>query len=165
MRPTIPLGPWRLAIDLERSRALNALETLPARGCECSACRLWADVGVDQLPDRFAEELRRVGIVPEEPSELYVVEGDTGPTGLRVTFHSVGRVLGGPAIMRESTAGDAGRHFASLPEAPNLTLAVCSQAIIGVPPPWVPSAMQPLLVVDMFIPLPRLDRADRDRNR
>lgn len=156
MRPTIPLGPWRLAVDLKPSRALNALDTLPARGCECAACRLWADTGVAQLPAGLTSELRRLGVEPDRPSEVYVHSEDDEAVGVRVTYHCVGRVLSGPSIVRDSPAGRAGRNYEPLAEAPaRVSIAVSPQAALGGPPGWAPPAMQPLIAVDIFVRVPR----------
>ena len=156
MRPTIPLGPWRLAVDLEPSRALSALDTLPARGCDCAACRLWADAGVARLPESLRAELRRLGIAPDRPSEVYVHSEDGDAVAVRVTYHCVGRVLSGPAIVRESPGGRAGRHYEALAQAPTeLLMAVSPQAAFGGAPAWAPPAMQPLIVIDMFVRVPR----------
>jgi hypothetical protein len=156
MRPTIPLGPWRLAVNLAPTRALNALDALPARGCDCAACGLWVGDGVAQLPERLTSELQRVGVAPARPSEVYVHSEDAEAVHVRVTYHCVGRILSGPAIVRESPDGHAGRRYEPLPDAPHgVAVAVSPQTALGAPPAWATAEMQPLVVIDMFVRVPR----------
>jgi hypothetical protein len=153
MRPTIPLGPWRLAIDLAATRAVNALDVHPARGCTCEDCQRWAQLHDTLLPSTLAEELRRIGIDPALPSDTY------GTDSIRVTYHCVGRILSGPPEF--SPESGAGRHYESLTEKPGeVALAVAYQASIApAPPAWATAELQPLIAIDFWF-LGRRSRAE-----
>jgi len=150
MRPTIPLGPWRLAIDLAATRAVNALDVHPARGCTCEDCQRWAQLHATLLSPSLAEELRRIGIDPALPSDTY------GTDSIRVTYHCVGRILSGPPEF-SSESEDAGRHYESLTEKPGeVALAVAYQASVApAPPAWASTDLQPLIVIDLWFWGPR----------
>ena len=159
MRPTIPLGPWRLAIDLTASRAVNALEALPARGCSCETCQLWADAYAMHLPERFQHELRRIGIEPGRPSDVYILSNEDTYLGIRVSYHCVGRILSGPAVIRQSPDSGIGRHYEPLPEMPDhISLAVAYQESLSVLPSWADPTMHPLIGVELYVQVPQSPR-------
>lgn len=156
MRPTIPLGPWRLAIDLTASRAVNALQELPARGCSCDTCRLWEDARVTHLPESLQHELRRIGVEPARPSDVYILSDEDAYLGIRVSYHCVGRIVSGPPEFRQSPDSGTGRHYELLPETSNrASLAVAYQGSLSAMPPWADATMQPLIALDLYVQIPQ----------
>ena len=153
MRPTIPLAEWRLAIDLAATRAVNALDVMPARVCgDCVDCRLWMQEHAAALPARLAHELRRIGIDPARPSDLYRSEDATEdrPVMMRVTYHAVGEILSGPTEF----GSRHGRHYVPDPDARDRAyIAVAYQSRI-VMPEWTEGLPEPLLAIDLSLSMP-----------
>jgi hypothetical protein len=161
MRPTIPLGPWRLAIDLPATRALAARETRPTRDCGCGACRVWAAVHAERLPASLATALRRIGIDPAQPAEAYEVVERDADVGLRLGYFAVGRIVSGPAELVESPETGSGRLYHPLREASDhLALAVAYQHTLAPPPEWLAPAPESLLAIDLYVQVPRTPALD-----
>jgi hypothetical protein len=152
MRPTIPLGPWRLAIDLAATRAVNALSIHPAVGCTCESCQRWSQLHEALLPSELADELRRIRIDPAAPSDTH------GASDMRVTFYCVGRILSGPPELSRSASERAGRHYEVLQHEPDLVaLAVAYQeSIAPAAPGWATAELQPLIAIDFWFTGPRV---------
>jgi hypothetical protein len=96
MRPTIPLSEWRIAIDLAATKAIQNQPGTPAHGCECDQCLLWENTFSSVLPSLLLEQLRRVGISPEKPTDLYWSDKNDIGAHCRITFHIAGKILSGP---------------------------------------------------------------------
>jgi hypothetical protein len=152
MRPTIPLGPWRLAIDLAATRAVNGLSVHPAVGCTCESCERWARLHEALLSPELDDELRRIGIDPAAPSDTH------GASDMRVTYHAVGRILSGPPELTRSAYERAGRHYEVLQHEPDLVaLAVAYQSSVAPAPlAWAPAELQPLIAIDLWFAGPRV---------
>jgi len=103
-RPTIPLADWRIASDLEASRALQRHPAMPATGCPCAGCQRWLRIAQDVLPAELHAELARLGIQVEYPADLYAMARGDGMVEYRVIYQVVGRLLSGPAAWREDAA-------------------------------------------------------------
>jgi hypothetical protein len=176
MRPTIPLGPWRLAIDLEQSRALNALETAPTRSCACDDCAYWTAYGAATLPPALAEELRRLGVSVTQPSELYRICGkpvaDLPVTDrraasvraetdtMRITYHAVGRIISGPAVFIEDKRGASECRYVEI-HAPGARLSMAVSPLSAIAcgpadPDWIPAGFAPVLAIDLAVRVPPL---------
>jgi hypothetical protein len=153
MRPTIPLGPWRLAVDLAATRAVNALDVHPARGCTCADCEWWARHHETVLPSELAVALRRIGIDPGLPSDTYAA------SGLRVTYYCVGRILSGPPELTHSNSGSTSRHYESLGLVPGeIALAVAYQESTSPAcPAWATTELQPLIAIDLWLADPHVN--------
>lgn len=95
-RPTVPFGEWRIALDLDGTRAIASAPAL-ARGCECPWCRNWAEAWERVLPPEVARGLRRLGIDPADPADLYADGENPVATGYAVFYYCVGVVRDGPA--------------------------------------------------------------------
>src|SRR5215213_911910 len=98
MRPTIPLAAWRIATDLVAARALPDAIPLPQCGRNCEWCRNWAAAHSAVLPATLISELRRLGIDPAAPTDVYAfAEPSDGhhPILHRVTYHTMGEILSG----------------------------------------------------------------------
>jgi hypothetical protein len=97
MRPTIPLSAWRIAIDLDATRLIRRQSGHPADGCTCEDCTTWRSVASSVFPAELDEQLHRLGIKKEKPTDLYVSGRNERVWDFRVMFHVVGRILSGPA--------------------------------------------------------------------
>lgn len=152
MRPTIPLGPWRLAIELAATRAINARTTVLARNGHCARCLRWASVCANVLPDDIRAELRRIGIEPARPSDVYVLTEHEARTVFRARYHCVGQILSGPPAFHEQPGTGRGRRYAPIagPDR-GIGMAVAYQDQIGSRPTWAPPAMQPLIAIDLWL--------------
>lgn len=95
-RPTVPFGEWRISLDLEATRALASAPAL-ARGCECPWCRNWAAAWSLVLPPDVVRGLRRLGIDPACPADLYASDDDAASVSCAVFYYCVGVVRDGPA--------------------------------------------------------------------
>jgi len=157
MRPTIPFGPWRLAVDLAGTRAVNALDVHPARGCTCEDCRRWAQLHETLLAVSLAEELRRIGIDPARPSDCYSTGETQEQFTLRVTYHCVGRILSGPPEFRQSDPEHTGRHYEPLGDGPGeIALAVAYlESIVPALPEWATPELRPLIAIDLWLSAPQ----------
>ena len=89
-RPTIPIGEWRIALNLSASKAVQGHPSTPTYGCECQDCKDWAEHWHEVMPTEIAAQLERLGIDPARPADVY------GGYSLRVSYHVVGQILTGP---------------------------------------------------------------------
>jgi hypothetical protein len=97
MRPTIPLSAWRIAIDLDATRLIRRQSGHPADGCTCADCTMWRRMAPRAFPPALDEQLHRLGIDKDKPTDLYVSFRDGQVWNYRVTFHVAGKILSGPA--------------------------------------------------------------------
>ena len=96
MRLTIPLADWRIAVDLDATRALLAATPAPVCNRECEWCRNWSVAHETALSAEIAHDLRRLGLDPAKPVDLYAYEEPEitgGPIATRVRFRVAGRVM------------------------------------------------------------------------
>jgi hypothetical protein len=153
MRPTIPLAQWRLAIDLEATHSVNALDALPARRCACTDCQAWAVAYGTALPPTLNAELRRIGIDPARPSDVYrsAEATEAGPLVLRVSYHCVGCILSGPSEFRRDPQSGNGRNYMRHPSGvTGVGVAVAYQEHLG-QLPWEDDTMRPLIAIDLWL--------------
>ena len=166
MRPTIPFAEWRLAIDLAATRAIDALTTPPARGCNCVDCQRWANSHENLLPVALREELTRIGVDPARPLDVYVTSTSDTAATMRVSYGAVGRILSGPAELAGSSTSGTGRNYVILREAPALVaVAIAYQESIGGMPDWAPKASHTLLAIDLWVNVPATDAGAPHRHR
>lgn len=157
MRPTIPLADYRLAIDLEATRELCRADAGEAVGCRCVWCENWRGALSATVPAELLTQLRRIGVDPQAPSDLYAYERQERGHLVRVQFYVVGTVLSGPPASIELPLGDGstvmGRRYASVPDAPSwIGLTVAPP--LGGRPRWAPAHDGLVLEVDfrLFVP-------------
>jgi hypothetical protein len=100
-RPTIPLAEWRIATHVGATRAIQRLAGMPATGCRCDDCARWAAVAADVLPASLQEQLHRLGIESEYPTDLYASEEKEDGAYYRVVYHAIGKVLSGPRAVHQ----------------------------------------------------------------
>lgn len=101
MRPTVPIGDWRVAVDLVATSSIQNQPGTPAFGCGCTWCENWRLAWSSVLPVDLIQQLRRLRIDLSHPTELYASHEVPGGAFCRVTFHAVGKVLSGPSIWKE----------------------------------------------------------------
>lgn len=143
-RPTIPFLDWQLAIDLEATRSVQNQPGTPAYGCTCAGCERWAAQWRNILPSEFVDMLRRVGIDPCNPTDLY------GEGLYRISYHVVGRILSGPAPWRHEEKLGQILNCQVLREEPWLSVLVMPQADSTAAAPELPlPEAGDLLVVDI----------------
>lgn len=95
MRPTLPLSTWRIAVDLDATRSIRRQGGHPAEDCACADCTAWKRVAPRALPSGLDEQLARLGIEKDKPTDLYVYGRHEGRLDFRVMFHVVGKILSG----------------------------------------------------------------------
>ena len=154
MRPTIPVGPWRLAINLEETREISSGGFRPADSCTCIWCRNWGAAWQQTLPTALTTQLHRVCIDPARPSDLYPSTEAGSRFFLRVTFHCVGQVLSGPSLFRADPKLGRIRLYEVLAQDPYLSLSIAPESEIGGPPSWAIEDPSDLLQVDLRLEVP-----------
>lgn len=158
MRPTIPLADWRIAVDLEGVRQLRELIPPPPCDWTCPWCRNWARAYASALPDAVVAQVRRLGIDPARPADLYAYEAvdqATRRAPTRVTFHTVGRILGGPPSSSVARLGSVRPYVPLASEAhePSPGLSVAYEKDVAGTPPWADALPGPLVQVDFRLPV------------
>jgi hypothetical protein len=156
MRPTIPLDAWRIAIDLETTRAIQHQRGTPAYKCGCTQCRRWRDIAATALPKPLFNQLRRLGITPERPTDVYAFHHDDNGEDYRITFHVAGKLLSGPVAWLETGRFGSELQYRDVAPAPNyIALAVFPHNITRYPAPTLPSASKSQLIhVDIRMRVP-----------
>lgn len=126
-RPTIPISEWKVAVHLEATREIQNQKGMPAYGCECEWCVNWKHCLYDVLPKEMIEQLTRIGVQLEHPTELYKFDSTKNGSSIRVVFHAVGKILSGP---NQWTANEMGEMLMYRPirKQPYLSLVVFPQS-------------------------------------
>lgn len=163
MRPTIPFGPWRIAVDLPATRIIETLPGREAIGCECVWCRNWSAVYERALPSSIRSQLSRLGASPAQPSDSYPYQDH--PLVYRLLYHCVGRILSGPNSRIEfqlpgreqDDSFESGANFVRIAEAPADVSAVVwyeTTAHHGPQQRWPTAAVEPLIRIDVLAVAP-----------
>jgi hypothetical protein len=157
MRPTIPLADYRLSIDLDGTRDLGRADAGEAVGCRCAWCENWRGALSASVPDSLVTQLRRVGVDPHAPSDLYAYASEDEGHLVRVQFYVVGAIQSGPPANIDLTLGDGsqvvGRRYAAVRQTPSwIGLTVAPP--LGGRPRWAPSHVGPVLEVDFRLYVP-----------
>ena len=97
MRPTIPFSAWRIAIDLDATRLIRRQSGHPADECMCADCTMRRRLAPAVFPPELDEQLQRLGIEKDRPTDLYVSFRNEQVLYYRVMFHIAGKILSGPA--------------------------------------------------------------------
>lgn len=127
MRPTIALSEWRIAVDLVATRKIRRQTGHPAENCACEDCTVWRAVGPSAFPPELAEQLRRLGIEKDKPTDLYVFDRGDRIVDFRVMFHVVGRILSGPpAWLDDNDENRMHNYHAVQSEPTRILLRVCT---------------------------------------
>ena len=126
-RPTIPVSEWKLATHLEATRDIQNQEGTPAHGCECEWCLNWKSCYKELLPKELQDQLLRVGIQLENPTDLYQYDSNKNGSSIRVVYHAVGKVLSGPNQWQNNEM-DKMLMYQKIREEPYLSLVVFPQS-------------------------------------
>lgn len=156
MRSTIELGEWRLACDRRATRALEASPDRPLRGCDCPYCRNWTRVCSGALPDVVTAAFPLLALDPSLPDALRPSDWPLRTLKCRVTFHFVGKLVGGPLPYRVTEQGMLDR-----PGYPLSPTVLCSM----VPrhpddalwPLWAPKRLRRLVQIAFRLTVPWLE--------
>jgi len=125
MRPTVAIGEWRVAVDLDEAGSIQNQPGTPAFGCSCAWCENWPQLWPRVFPADLVEQLRRLRIDLSHPSDLYGYSESPRGAECRVIYHTVGKILSGPNVWIEDPQLGKVFYYARLREAPELiTLAV-----------------------------------------
>ena len=154
MRPTIPLSEWRIALDLDATRAIRAAIPPPPCGRQCHLCRNWTAGFASVLPPPLLAELRRLGIDPAAPTDLYAAD-QRDPLAYRVMYHVAGRILSGPAPGHtDPVLGRMQWYHPLSARRRALSLRVFHDNDLDRPPSWQTAAMAPLIKIDFRLDVP-----------
>lgn len=126
-RPTIPIAEWKLATHLEATREIQNQKGVPAYDCDCEWCFKWKHCFETVLPEELQEQLTRVGVELDHPTDLYKYESDEHGACVRVVFHAVGKILEGPNQWKSTDMGEM-LMYSIIRENPYLSLVVFPQS-------------------------------------
>jgi hypothetical protein len=84
-------------LDLDATRMIRRQSGHPADGCVCADCTMWRRMAPAALPRALDEQLRRLGIEKDKPTDLYVSFRNEQMLYYRVMFHVAGKLVSGPA--------------------------------------------------------------------
>jgi hypothetical protein len=156
-RPTVPFGEWRIALDLPATRMVASAPAL-ARGCRCPWCRNWASAWKRVLPAEVVSGLRRLGIAPAGPADLYCTAHRARDVDLRVIYYCVGVVRDGSAAWREDAHFEQTvREYTTLRRAPwRLSVSVVPQRHLHDLPLNLAAEVRDLVQVDFRVTTPWL---------
>lgn len=101
------LGAYRLAVDVERTRAYYAARPLPWITCGCAGCRNFARA-VPELPRPVRDFFAALGLDPAKPGELCFYGGTPETVSGGGWYHLAGTVLEGAARPGEQELFPAG---------------------------------------------------------
>ena len=126
-RPTIPIADWKLAIHLEATREIQNQKVVPAYNCDCEWCFNWRCCLKVVLPKELRQQLTRIGVELEHPTDLYQFQSDHGGASIRVVYHAVGKILEGPNQWKSTDIGEM-LMYSTIRETPYLSLVVFPQS-------------------------------------
>jgi len=95
-RPTIPFASWKLTIDLDRTKEIQGHKSTPAFECKCDLCMEWKLVHREVIPAKLLNQLARIGVDLNAPTDLYGSGAGLEDRTIRVVFHVVGKIISGP---------------------------------------------------------------------
>ncbi|MDG9667787.1 hypothetical protein ONV78_08595 [Hahella sp. CR1] len=126
-RPTIPIAKWKLATHLEATHEIQNQKGVPAYGCDCEWCFNWKHYWKVVLPEELQEQLKRVGVELDHPTDLYEFKSDEDGSSIRVIYHAVGKILEGPNQWKSTDIGEV-LMYSTIREHPYLSLVVFPQS-------------------------------------
>jgi hypothetical protein len=136
VRPTIPLADWRIAVDLDATKSIRRESAHPADDCGCEQCLSWKRAVDMAFPPSIFEQLHRLGIEPQHPTDLYVTDDSKEVRGFRVMYHIAGKILSGPAPWHEHVELGTMHHYRVIQEVPtyvSLRVITAKQSFVFAP--------------------------------
>jgi len=125
-RPTISLGDWMLAVDLETSRKIQNQKEMPANECDCDECR-HLKLALDQVfPKDIKEQLIGIGINPMNPTDFIKYDVSEKEESVRVIYHVIGKILSGPNPYRVEKFGET-LIYHPVRDQPRMSMVVVPQ--------------------------------------
>lgn len=88
----ITLGGYRLAVDVEKTRAYYAAHPLPWVTCTCGGCRNFAQA-VKFLPNEAKALFAQLGVDPEKPANTSWFPGTEAESNGDAWYHLCGTIL------------------------------------------------------------------------
>lgn len=90
------LAPYRLAVDVEGTRAYYAAHPLPWVVCDCAGCRNFVRA-VKTLPPAVTDFFASLGLDPEKPAEVYAIDQEESAAFCfyGAFYHLAGKILTG----------------------------------------------------------------------
>jgi hypothetical protein len=129
---------------------------MPATGCTCEDCTHWAAVAADVLPATLQEQLHRLGIAPEYPTDLYAFEKEEEGVYYRVVYHAIGKLLSGPDVVLPEEFGLRWNYFELRPAPAWIGIAVLYEGDLHGPVEWFKGSKDGKLVrIDLRLWAPR----------
>ena len=93
---TLQIARWKVAVDVQGTRAIYAQSTAGADACGCSACQSYASVRHIAIPREARHVLDSLGIDPMKEEEVFGGYPDgTNSRRFEGWFHFLGEVLEG----------------------------------------------------------------------
>ena len=126
-RPTIPLAKWKLATDLQATLTIQNQQGMPAYNCNCQWCIHWRNRYKSVLPTQLRQQLLRIGVDLNHPTDLYKMNNDENSTSIRVIFHAVGKILEGPNPWCQNDSSQA-LMYVPIQEQPYVSLVILPQS-------------------------------------
>ena len=148
-RPTIPVSQWRIATELEETKKIQGQHGTPAFQCDCAECSRWHNSWQEVLPDSLSSQLKRFGIDPAQPTDIY--GGDTP----RVSYHVVGKILSGPDSFL--TDGEWGKYqkYHTIRKEPAIGISVARDIETSAAnPEYEDNESGDLIVIDLRLKYP-----------
>lgn len=156
---TVPILGWR--IDARPGDTRTAVAGMPSEPhtCTCVWCSNWRLAYGDILPDTLVTGLRRLGLDPATPDDLYRTHGSGATIGCRVTYWCLGTLQEGPATWREHDGRMRQYYPVTAALLPLMVSVADARDLHDRPPPWSEQvADAPLVQVDLRLEVPwRLD--------
>lgn len=127
LRPTIPISEWRVSVHLEETRKIQNQPGTPTYKCDCEWCQKWKSC-FEVLPEKIKNELLRVGIELEHPTDLYKYQENDKGKYIRVVYHAVGKILNGPNQWRDGLGEGKALTYHTIRDKPLVSLVVFPQS-------------------------------------
>lgn len=96
LNPTIPLGEFRLAVNLSATKAIQNQPDSPAYQCNCDVCYCWRNQYSTLLTPDLLQQMQRIGIAIDSPFDAYQTALEQDGQLCRVMFYMVGKCISGP---------------------------------------------------------------------
>jgi len=89
------VGPYRIDIDVEKTRAFYERAAKITENCRCSGCRNY-EAWAEKLSEEPKGVMEKMGVCSEKPAEIFVNDlNDDGSAFYGGFYHLCGRILAG----------------------------------------------------------------------
>lgn len=155
-RPTIPISQWRIALNFEETSKVQNQKGTPAHGCSCESCEYWRLTYSSILPEQILEQLLRLGIGIDTPSDVYEHGEEEDGRAFRVIFHVVGKFLSGSEYYKYDELLDRNLlNYQILRDRPYFSIVVLPHSeSYDVAPEYKKNKDGELITIDMRLSIP-----------